>query len=115
MAPGALQLAFAADAADDAAVERVDVVGQVADEQQRRGVGAAYEQRHRPGGVPGRRQQHQRAVAEDVVAGGERSQPGVAQCREVDRGPPQAGQVDVLTQEPAGFGERPLQRPPLVG
>jgi hypothetical protein len=43
MAPGALQLAFAADAADDAAVERVDVVGQVADEQQRRGVGSAYE------------------------------------------------------------------------
>ena len=64
-------------------------------------------------GVPGRGQQDQAAVTEQVVKRPERGQVRVVGRLGLDPAPAQAGQVNVAGHQPAYLGQRAGQRVPL--
>jgi hypothetical protein len=64
--------------------------------------------------LPWNGQQHERAVAHDVMRGRERRERRVVGRREADPPVADAGQVDVPSEEAVQLGPRLLHRPPLV-
>jgi hypothetical protein len=71
---------------------------------QRRSPGLAYQQRHGARRVPGRGQEHQAAVPEQVMTPSERRKAGVVgRCRRYPL-PTQSRQVDMTCHEAAQFG-----------
>jgi hypothetical protein len=103
----------AADPRHVTGLEQVCVVGQVTDHHQRHPARTAHQHRHRAGRVPGRRQQNQAAITEQVITRRERGKIAIIGRFRRDLAPAQSGQVNVPAHQPAQLRQRARQRVPL--
>src|SRR5262249_18837587 len=112
---GVGKLAPAATAGNLAALHDVRPIGEIPDQQQRRLVAPADQQRHRAGCVAGGGQQNQRAVPHHIQRLGERRQGSIPRPLHAHLPPLQARDLYVLAQVPAPFGSWPGQCSPCGG